>query len=356
MNSNLLVSVIIVVASASILIWLLLFFLGIRKKNERQSTTLAASVPFLALSIAMFLFLLFPGSTSSGVFFGISVSGAVALFMLAWYFGNQIFQKTLIIDRSIEELNQEKRKLQDELQALKRQGTPGITVEDLPHGIPYKYQVRGKRGKKIALITGRIEEVKIADIWVSSENTDMQMARFYDRSISGTIRYLGAKRDASLNVIDDIIAKELRNVVGTNKPVAPTAVFVTDSGELQKGNNVKKIFHVAAVHGEYGVGYKPVENIQYCVTNSLQRVETEDYRSLNFKSILFPLLGAGTAVGKPEKIAQYLIQAAVTYFETATNSQLEYIYFIARTNIERDACLATFQQLEQSGELEAFRR
>ncbi|GAC1436741.1 MAG: hypothetical protein NVSMB54_37410 [Ktedonobacteraceae bacterium] len=356
MSINLLSIVTIIVATVSLLVWFILFILSIRKKNERASTTLAASVPFLALSIATLLFLLFPASTSSGTFFTISVSGAVALFMLVWYFGTRIFPQALNMDVSIQKLTQEKQQLQNELQELKNQGIQILKAKDLPHSVLHIYQVKGKRGKKIALITGRIEEVKIADIWVSSENTDMQMARFYDRSVSGIIRYFGAKRDASLNVVDDIVANELKNLIGTQRPVTPTAVFVTGAGELQKENNVKKIFHVASVQGEPGVGYRPVENVQYCVTNAMKRADDEVYRGLGFKSILFPLLGVGTAHGKVEEVAPRLIQAAVSYFGATPSSQLEYVYFVARTDIERDTCQATFQQLVQDGKLELVKR
>ena len=126
--------------------------------------------------------------------------------------------------------------------------------KELNHDIPYTFQVKGRLDKKIALITGRIEKVHEADVWVSSENTDMQMARFNERSISSIIRFHGAKKDKFGRVIEDTIAKELEVVTEGKAPVAPTSVFVTGSGELANNpNHVKKIFHVASVRDWHGI-------------------------------------------------------------------------------------------------------
>jgi len=40
------------------------------------------------------------------------------------------------------------------------------------------------------MITGDIQNIKEIDVWVNSENTNMQMARHFERSISAIIRYL----------------------------------------------------------------------------------------------------------------------------------------------------------------------
>lgn len=69
---------------------------------------------------------------------------------------------------------------------------------------------------------------------------------------------------------------------------------------MQQLENVKKIFHVASVRGEAGIGYVPVENIQFCVSKALRFADAEQY--------------------------------------------IEYIYFLARTDFERDACYSVFQQ------------
>ena len=68
-------------------------------------------------------------------------------------------------------------------------------------------------GKLICLTTGDIQNVKGVDIWVNSENTNMQMARFYDWAVSSVIRYLGARRDITGHVAsgeDDLITRQRR--------------------------------------------------------------------------------------------------------------------------------------------------
>jgi hypothetical protein len=75
-----------------------------------------------------------------------------------------------------------------------------------PHHL---FSVKDVPGKAIGLVTGDIQDVKTVDIWVNSENTNMQMARCYDGSISGVIRFLGSKRNDVDEVENDIVALEL---------------------------------------------------------------------------------------------------------------------------------------------------
>lgn len=341
----------IIVATASLLIGLTLFILGYRKPNGRSYALIVTSWPFFALFMSIFIFLLFPGASASGTIFGISVTGAVALFMLIWWYGARVSYTALGLDSLIKRLEQEKQGLEGEVQELRRRKARSLDAKELPHAISRIYQLKEKRDKKIALITGRIEEVRDVDIWVNPENTDMQMARFYDLSISGVIRYYGALRSPNGRVTDDLVANELKSLLGNNAPVAPATVYVTEPGELKKENNVKKIFHVATVRGEVGIGYIPVENIQYCVIRALKEADSEMWKSLDIETILIPLLGTGTARGKVEEVVPRLIQAAISYFETTENSTIKCIYFLARTNVYRDACHTILRQFERSNKL-----
>ena len=73
-----------------------------------------------------------------------------------------------------------------------------LKVERKPKKITTKertlYQIAKVPAKEIGMITGDIQNIKEIDVWVNSENTNMQMARHFDRSISATIRYLGRKK------------------------------------------------------------------------------------------------------------------------------------------------------------------
>ena len=73
----------------------------------------------------------------------------------------------------------------------------------------YRYDLVGLVDKQVCVVTGDIQNVRGVDIWVNSENTDMQMARHFDRSVSGVIRYGGAKKDGDDHVEVDMIADEL---------------------------------------------------------------------------------------------------------------------------------------------------
>ena len=110
----------------------------------------------------------------------------------------------------------------------------------------------------------------MGDIWVNSENTDMQMDRFYGKSTSATIRYLGAKRDSTTGrIVQDTIGDELARKLGRDRQgypatviqVDPATVIPTRAGALEESNNVKWIFHVAAVVGEPREGYRPIQGI-----------------------------------------------------------------------------------------------
>jgi O-acetyl-ADP-ribose deacetylase (regulator of RNase III) len=189
----------------------------------------------------------------------------------------------------------------------------------------------------IGVRTGRIMRVHDIDIWVNSENTDMEMARFNDFSISSIIRYNGAYRDAGGHVVDDAIADELALVVGGRQPVAPGSAFVTGSGALAGTNAVRSIIHVATVHGEPGAGFRQVRHVGAGVGNALVQAERLASESASVRSILFPLLGAGIAGAAPGPTATELVDAAVDHLITTPGTLLRGIYFLGYTDAERIA-------------------
>jgi O-acetyl-ADP-ribose deacetylase (regulator of RNase III) len=205
----------------------------------------------------------------------------------------------------------------------------------------YMYQLVNVPGKQIGMITGDIQNVKEIDVWVNSENTNMQMARPFERSISATIRFMGAKKDRAGRVSDDLIANDLREAVGTCD-VAPGTVIYTTAGELQRTNNVKKIFHAAAVTGQPGRGYMPITDINECIRNSLELIDSEDMADEEIYSILFPLMGTGTTQLSAQGIANLLIDTAVCYLEENPESKVEKVYFLAYSEQDLELCKHTF--------------
>jgi O-acetyl-ADP-ribose deacetylase (regulator of RNase III) len=192
--------------------------------------------------------------------------------------------------------------------------------------------------KLIALITGDREYIKVGDVWVNSENTDMQMDRYYGTSTSAAIRYLGAKKHAITGkVVEDTIGEELARKLGGEKQVDPGTVIPTSSGSLQK-NSVKWIFHVASVIGEPREGYRPIERIERCVTNALRRADDDEFRGDNLTSILFPIFGTGPGGGDFREHAGRCINAAIEYLESHADSTLRVVYFYAWSDRDLEIC------------------
>ena len=191
--------------------------------------------------------------------------------------------------------------------------------------------------KVVGLVTGDIKRLYgIADVWVNSENTHMQMARYYDRSISGLIRYLGSERDngqVKKDLIGDALEKALRRGKAV-KTVDPATVVATDAGTLATDSHkVKRIFHVAAVRGVPGRGYEPVPNIDDCVWSALERADKEneeheqDADGTFLRSLLFPVFGTGTARAGFRENIEVMMRATISYFEEHTG-RLERVYFL----------------------------
>lgn len=203
------------------------------------------------------------------------------------------------------------------------------------------FKIEQTQDKEIGYITGDIKDIDTVDIWVNSENTNMEMARHYDRSISATIRYEGARKDAGGFVEDDLIAEDLKKIT-RGRGCAPGNVIVTTSGELEHTHNVKRIFHAAAVSGAPGRGYTPVENITDCIKNALKKADSAELADLNLQSILFPLMGTGTTRASAQTTAKKLIDAALEYVKQKPNSRIKKIYFLVYNEQDREICHNTF--------------
>jgi hypothetical protein len=212
------------------------------------------------------------------------------------------------------------------------------------------YPIPRAPGKRIGIVRGNLRHVNLSaalrkqpiDIWVSSENINMEMARPYDPSISGLIRYLGAKKDDTSNVVEDLVANELKTKMGSRQLVNPGEVVSTSAGWLEATHNVKRIFHSASVYGVVGEGYHPIAQVDQCVTNALARADWEARGMVEskgkgqpsktvLKSILFPLLATGTARAEVIQSARGQLQAALNYLRSrAEFTYIERVYFLAR--------------------------
>jgi O-acetyl-ADP-ribose deacetylase (regulator of RNase III) len=300
-----------------------------RRNTRYFYTTNVICWLLIALFPVFLLFNFFPASTAEGAFFGIKMSGAVALFVFIWWYGTNRAIEAVKIDDLNAKIDQlEKRGTSGPSAPAGRQ--PKVITEFSQH----TFRILKKKSRTIVLVTGGIDRVKFADIWVNSENTNMQMARYFDRSISATIRYLGSRRDDFGDVTDDIIAKELGALMGSRSSVQPSTVLATSAGSLLQSHNVKRIFHVAAARGQVGVGYGPIEKLDSCITNALERADHEP----GCVSIVFPLLGTGTARANLSSVAEPLLLAAIGFLEQADVKQIQTVYFLAWTDVELETC------------------
>lgn len=232
-----------------------------------------------------------------------------------------------------------------------------------PDPLPFsnvRYALNSKKDLLLGYKTGPIDGVEGVSVWVNSENTDMMMDRFLGKSISASIRYLGANRDDNGNVVEDTIEEALRSAVGQRGYVRIGAVLVTESGTLRISHNVRRIFHVASVEGGgpgKGVKADPTK-LAHCVGNVLKRVDEENNRWWNtwlgkerFESILIPLLGAGDGGVPAKDVAERIIPAALQYFQHTDAPTLKEIYFLAYTLRDRSACDQVLERFLSDGTL-----
>ena len=209
-------------------------------------------------------------------------------------------------------------------------------------------------GFTLGVIKGDLVDVDMVDVWVNPESTRMEMARIHDNSVSAFVRYHGARKDASGNVLDDIVHRQLKGKVGRAN-VEAGRVIVTRPGELRK-MNVAAIFHVAAQHGEPCNGYHTVRTYRDVVSNSLAEMDrlnkdllarflaTGSTRPL--RSILFPLLGTRNTEYDPIDVTVRLINEARKYLSLWPGTQISSIYFLAYTKRDLELCEAAFQRLQ----------
>jgi O-acetyl-ADP-ribose deacetylase (regulator of RNase III) len=220
---------------------------------------------------------------------------------------------------------------------------PNLKVENRSKSIAkkqvYSFSLVHVPGKQIGIITGDLQNIKEADVWVNSENINMQMARPYERSISAVIRYMGAQKNKAGRIKEDTIANELLEAMDGETSVDPGCVLYTGAGTLSETNNVKHILHAAAVVGQVGMGYSTIEKITECIRNSLEVLD--DPRKLageNLRSILFPLMGTGDAKRNAEDVANDLIEEAIAYLEENPTSKVEKVYFLAHSEQDLELC------------------
>jgi Macro domain len=331
--------VLLVIAIASLLFGIGLF-VWFSMPDREQHLQIANRIAWLLIALfpVCIIFSFFPTSTFSGtVIKGVTASGAIAAFFVIWLQGAHVGIKAAEKDSQTAKLKAQERqiaKLEEEARVHQAQIAPQVidtTTTQL-------YKLRNVKNKSIGIVTGNLDKVKFADIWVNSENSKMEMAGFHDRSVSGAIRYYGARKDAAGNVMEDLIANALAEALHGSSSVAPGRVIWTSSGELAKTHKVRGILHAAAVQGQPGSGYRQIEDIGRCVTSALECLdERNEMEQPPFQTIIFPLLGAGQGQAKREVTARALLVAALDHLEAHRKCAITTVYFLAYTDAEQAA-------------------
>ena len=326
-----------IIGSVSLIAGLIIFFMSRKKNTTHSNQSLVISWLLIALFPVFLLFHFFPDSQSNATIFGFTFGGAIAAFIFIWRSG----VKTSITAGKIDGLEAEIANLKKSISNTKAAIKPKVLTSTNEH----LYKIKEAKNKKVGVITGAINNIRNIDIWVNSENTNMQMARFYEGSISGVIRYLGSQRDTLGHVSSDLIADNLKAKIENNLYVQPGTVIITDSGELENSHQVKQIYHVASVQGTIGSGYKPIPNISQCVSNVLNKIE-ENFEGKS-ASVLFPLLGTGTAKGELDEIIAGLFNSAISHLERNNDSKIEKVYFLAYTDVQLAKCTTLLDNNDQ---------
>ncbi len=186
------------------------------------------------------------------------------------------------------------------------------------------YEILNDSGAPIARYVGyrsgdlkELRDERAVDFWTNSENVLMQMARISERSVSATIRYLGARQpDAAAPGFDDTIAVDLARQLGTRQAVDEGEVLVTTSGRLRETHGVKAILHAAVVTGSPGRSFRPIAD-DLLIETARRVIETarglirSGQPEFAGRSLIMPLFGTGQGRLDPAKGAEQLLTEVV---------------------------------------------
>ncbi|PSM38212.1 hypothetical protein C6Y14_38400 [Streptomyces dioscori] len=157
----------------------------------------------------------------------------------------------------------------------------------------------GHRTVELTLHVGPIQFLCDIDVLVSPENIFFEMSKTFRPTVSGSLRWAGARKDAVGAILDDLIAGQLHAWLSRNGtpglPVAPGTVAPTSAGELA-GRGIRRIYHAAVATPL--VGTDRYDTTPGAVSEAVRRVfqlarwERRSEKAA-LRSVALPLLGAG---------------------------------------------------------------
>ena len=220
---------------------------------------------------------------------------------------------------------------------------PGKTPIEPAFSDVRRYTLKDKPNCAIVFRTGHMKEIKDVDAWVNSETTDMEMDRFTAKSVSAYIRYAGALKDDHGRIVEDTIADALKGE--TRKITEVGDVYCTTSGRLRKSHKVKRLFHVAAVHGVINKGtHVSIAEIEPTTRKVLDAIERRNKKRFRSKcvSVLLPMFGTGEAGLPAEDAVRHMLRGILSFFHDTEKPILQEVHISAFQEsdaIAADKCL-----------------
>ena len=223
--------------------------------------------------------------------------------------------------------------------------------------IRYALTRGGAKGVIVGIKMGNIVDVEGVDAWVNPENTNMQMDRYFSRSISAAIRWTGAEKEMIDNtgkyrVKRDIIADELRARMGDRYHVGLGDVIDTGPGKLA-AKGVKAIFHVAVAEGFVEEGLRTdVPTLKMALKNVLRQIAYKNRWVARYKFVLVPMIGTGTGGLRVRDVAPALVETVIGFLHENPNTGLRGIFLNAYSIDDRSHLESALYDRTGKGEIE----
>lgn len=263
---------------------------------------------------------------------------ALAIYALSSYVTGKVGNSytVLKLEDYNHKLKSEVAQLHESYETLNRKFEAMGPAPTLPSHNAIEYLHPDDSSRSIVFRTGDIRDVQNIDVIVNSENTQMLPARYYDNSLSGTLRYLDATIGDDGHVKQDNLVGNLDKEIAEKDihcPVMPGIVIVTKTSRLAS-KGIKYIFHVAAVEGRIGEGYQPiVDKIGECVYNCFARFRTKA-QSEQITTILIPLFGTGTGKLNSREAATRILPSILQGMADAPEVKTSYLLIRTAPQLE----------------------
>ncbi|MFE9773895.1 macro domain-containing protein [Streptomyces sp. NPDC005931] len=310
-------------------------------RPARAGSQYALQLPVVllyALSGASLLFTLFPDSVSEGRAIGFRLGGAagfVGFFVVCSFVWLAKTRRIDALAKKVAELEKESKDMSRRLVVASKGETED--VQPVAHERVLRQLCEAKKFR-VGFMAGGLSDVNGIDVWVNSENTRMEMSRITEPTVSATIRYLGSVKDEVGQVVRDLVADELNDLMRDATHVPAGHVFTTTAGCIEYSNGAKRVLHVATVEGEAGQGYRPVRDIGNCVRSVLSEIDRLNRSGEELRSVVIPLFGTGGGNSDLSRTALVMIKSCVDYLLNHRDSELRTIYLLAHTGAHVAAC------------------